>query len=122
MKVTPAALRQVLRKSLSLLKKGWTQNSYERHTYNAKDQPVACYCAAGAIIAASVKIVPYTSVNFADPNRDKRNALTEAAYAAIKKVVKSSGQPHDAVTSWNDRKTRTQAQVIAAFERAIEAA
>ncbi len=95
---------QCLRKARALVRKGWTQGVI---AVSANHRPVgacsvdACYwCAYGSIIAA------------AGPHW---NAFEESRDALAVVIGKPMFQ-------WNDHASRTKAQVLAAFDRAIERA
>lgn len=96
---TPA---EILRKARELIEtKGWTQGAYAR---SAKGEPVdwynkrACqFCLNGALnYAEGLAFVSY----------DGRELIREAV-----------GQPN--TIKWNDEPTRTKAEVLAVFDRAI---
>jgi hypothetical protein len=82
-----------LREARALIERGWTQGLF------SKD---GCYCAAGAILALGV---------------DTYNPLTRQ-FAELSGV----GTTALDVVRWNDNYLRTQTDVLAAFDRAIELA
>lgn len=98
-------LREVLVEARGLIAHGWTQYAVARDTY---EQPVpatstdACrWCATGAITRA-VRLA------------NESDLLFMAAVGAV--------APNRSITRWNDAPGRTQAEVLEAFDSAIERA
>lgn len=88
-----------------LVAKGWTQGVYARDAndrYTPYGGPNACkFCASGAV--AHVTDIFLQSF--------------EDALTLLKRAIDGK-----AVVPWNDASERTQAEVVAAFDRAIELA
>lgn len=86
------------------IEQGWTQGKMARDNDGVSVRPLSddatCWCAAGAITAAGSSAQPML-----------------AARAALTKAVAC----RDFIGVWNDKRGRTQAEVLAAFDRAIEA-
>jgi hypothetical protein len=92
---------QVLRDAKQLIASGWTQHAASRET-NGK----VLYCSTGALCVA------------ANPSADY--ASTTAYIGAIWALdsVIGAGSP-GSIVKWNDERGRTQAEVLAVFDRAI---
>jgi hypothetical protein len=93
-----------LRAARALVEKGWTQGAYAR-TKTGKECPdrslhAKCWCASGAIW----RVCAHDGIGFSEAHKQLS--------AAINKPI-----PY-----WNDAPGRTQAEVLAAFDRAIEIA
>lgn len=104
-----SAVADDLRAARALVEKGWTQGAYGRlesgeNTF-AWDANVVCWCPVGAIQKATI-----------ERDRDDDQAL-DAFAAALVEYDKDAGPE-----GWNDAPGRTQAEVLAAFDRAIELA
>jgi hypothetical protein len=88
-----------LREARALIERGWCQRAYGRDADGCsvyEDNPSAiCWCASGAINA-------------------------KADYAARRVFGEAIGT--DCIPGWNDAPERTQAEVLAAFDKAIELA
>lgn len=90
-----------LREARALIERGWTQGNYVEE---------GCYCALGAIGMAVVGNP--TAPSFM------------CGYPAISGVVRALGLPlglrtSSGVADWNDAPDRTQAEVLAVFDKAI---
>jgi hypothetical protein len=99
-----------LREARALIEQGWTQGEYARGKSGRKAHPVGryarCFCAVGALGAA---------------NRHWPHAgMVGLKYLNVAIGRMSVGE--SLVFDWNDVEWRTQAQVLAAFDRAIELA
>lgn len=101
----------VLRKALKLIVRGWVQEDYQRDVVVGK-RATPCYCAAGAIAKAA------TGSASADLKYDGAPAGAMAAATAFASRLKG-GSIEGRITRWNDKPGRTQAQVIARFEKTI---
>lgn len=84
---------------------GWTQGCSARtakgNPIGSKSDKAACFCAVGAIQRVAGRI---RGINYAE-------AVTALGFAA--------GNAY--IVHWNDAPYRTQAEVVVAFDRAIEA-
>lgn len=93
---------ETLKTARALVANGWTQETFARDgsgsAVRSRAENAVCFCATGAISRAC---------------RSDHDAY-QLAYAAIERVV---GEPP---ATWNDSRHRTQAEVVAAFDRAIE--
>jgi hypothetical protein len=96
--VKPITVKQVLQDALALIKIGWTRGREKRRRGDR-----VSYCITGAVKAAT-------------PNGELRSG----ANARLRVVTSLS--TYEALFEWNDKPGRTKAEVVAAFERAIEAA
>lgn len=102
----------ILSKAADLIKpKGrWTQRQYARREVGGRSvSPVGdlavCYCAIGAMAAASgIKV----------------NRIENGKLGLMRYLQGAIGQP--SVIGWNDRPERTQAQVVAALRKAAKLA
>jgi hypothetical protein len=97
------AVADKLREARALIERGWTQGANARDEMGDRlfvdtDEAV-CFCMMGAIIAA----VPPDQLL--------------AAEHLLKRAVNDEG-----VEYWNDAPERTQSEVLAAFDKAIELA
>lgn len=94
----------VLRRALKYIRKGWTRGAFARdregNVCDETSRRAVCWCAVGAIQRAS-------------PNDWY---LARDTVALVEGVLKGS----QALSNYNDAPRRTKAQVIAAFEKAIE--
>lgn len=102
-----SAVADDLRKARALVEKGWTQRAMardeSRRRVNAVD-PTACrWCAVGSVVSVTA-------------------ARFDARYAKLIYAVKHAAGAAFTLASWNDAPCRTQAEVLAAFDRAIELA
>ena len=88
-----------------LIEQGWTQGTYARDAngedVDATDDRAVCWCSYGAIVRAYDE-----DFEAAEAARDVLRAAVGTKYAA----------------SWNDAPERTQAEVLQAFDDAIEIA
>ena len=96
-------VRQILVKARALIKKGWTKGRYHRKVGGRN-----CYCAAGAILRASGGRVGGLDSAWFTGGAAAARALCEAVGAVC-------------VPEFNDKKSRTKAQVLRAFDKAIKA-
>jgi hypothetical protein len=89
-----------LREARNMLRKdgAWIQGSFSDRCGG--------HCAAGAILEV-----------LGNDEGDARHAVFDALFRAIPRVNSST-----ALWVWNDRQRRTQAEVLAAFDKAIELA
>jgi hypothetical protein len=89
----------VLTAARALVERGWTQGEYARHKNGRPIGPAepnaVCWCATGAIMATGKSL---------------------AADLAVYHLGDALG---DSVLRWNDTPGRTQAEVLALFDRAI---
>lgn len=93
-----------LREARKLIEQGWTKGWFvEQHE---ADGPI-CYCVYGAL----------NQVVVGDAEAD-----TTETDAAAKLLGRAVGQTFLSLATWNDAPERTQAEVLAAFDRAIELA
>lgn len=101
----------VLTKARGLVEKGWTTGHYARDSFGAEcDYSFAsCWCAEGALFASC------TGLTFAEPGTED-----DALGRAFNRMFDVIGSKH--IPTWNDAPGRTQAEVLAAFDRAIELA
>jgi hypothetical protein len=101
-----SAAADKLRKARALIERGWTQGQYARGEQGSGidflKRKAVCFCAAGAIGAANKQW----------PN----SQLPGMKYLSL--AVGGDGDEPD-VLHWNDAPERSQAEVIAAFDKAI---
>lgn len=90
---TDTTVLDVLKGARELVAKGWTQGAFQRG---------GCYCALGAIIKA------------AEPVSEARLVAEDEAVRHLQDLVGNY------VDEWNDEDYRTQDEVVAAFDKAIE--
>jgi hypothetical protein len=94
---------EILKGARAKVAQGWCQHAYALNSLGVsvgvKDEDACRWCPAGAVIALG---------DF-DENQNAYDALLAAA--------EWPGAPM--VTEWNDQKGRTQAEVLAAFDKAI---
>jgi hypothetical protein len=99
------AVADKLREAKALVAKGWTRGDWAK---DAQGEPVferepeaVCWCASGALFAAS-----------------------EAGFASagVLHDVFSQANEIETISVWNDAPERTQSEVLAAFDKAIELA
>jgi hypothetical protein len=99
-----------LREARALIERGWTQGEYARRKDGAPasilSRELFCYCAAGAVAAGAGYKYPSSIVP----------GMRELSLA-----VGGDGDESD-ILNWNDAPERTQAEVLAAFDKAIELA
>jgi hypothetical protein len=97
------AVATKLREARALIERGWTQGGYARtvggRIIGPKEAKASCWCSLGAIFA----------VTDVDDCYLVANAVEDAAET-------------ENIVHWNDAPERTQADVLAAFDRAIELA
>lgn len=112
-------VKLILTKAREKVAKGWTQRALARDQngealmYPGDGGPYStpvCWCSVGAVhftILEAMKDLP----------RSQREATHAQALDKLRNVL---GNIPGALTAWNDRPGRTQAQVLAVFDRAIE--
>jgi hypothetical protein len=113
--ITKADVADKLREARALIEKGWTQDYFAkdakgRPDYYDPSSPLVCYCSLGAISTA-VRGYPDADANVCEV-REYENFLAKA--------IGKSGPV--GIAEWNDDPDRTQAEVLAAFDKAIELA
>lgn len=100
-----SAVAEKLREARALVERGWTQEAYARNASGDDledvdgefdDTEPVCWCMAGAMMKAGLE--------------DE----------ADKFVLDAIGERY--IPEWNDAPERTQAEVLAAFDKAIELA
>ena len=100
-----AAVAEVLRKARGYIERGWTRGIFARGPDGAGVSPVdasaTCWCSIGAIVAAS--------------NYDM--TVCASASDVLRGVIQGGN-----IARWNDDPERTQADVIAVFDKGIAAA
>jgi len=92
-------------RALVAKKGGWIQRTFQRIGLRKPGQAKMCYCASGAIR----KVATGSASDISPVARRALDLLRTAA--GTKKI-----------TAWNDAATRTQAEVVSAFDAAIELA
>lgn len=102
---------QILEESLVLVTDGWTQGCWARdangvETPSMNDNRSTCFCPEGAILRSS------DGAGFIDH-------ITSNVDEAMQRFKEAIGTPFQ-IPDWNDIPERTQKEVIAAFERAIQ--
>ena len=125
--MTTAALSvlQVLKGAREILARpeSWTQNALAKDAAGAAIEGVlseeaTCWCASGAIWKA-MDADPFGG----DVDTPTRDLALDAKLAIIGQLIEADGRKTRwTVPSWNDALERTHEEVIAAFDRAIEAA
>lgn len=99
------AVADKLREARALIERGWTQGWFARTAagndcwYSAKE--ASCWCVTGALFRVAISV-------------REESRLAGTFLAAIDTT--------DGIAGWNDVPDRTQAEVLAAFDRAIELA
>jgi hypothetical protein len=100
-----SAAREALIRARAKVESGWSQGAYARNSAGhivSADHPFAvAFCPAGAIIAET----PFDVDTW------------RAAHAAFRRALGITS-----LFEWNDAPSRTRADVLAAFDRAIAAA
>ncbi|MCB1466612.1 MAG: hypothetical protein KDK08_05575 [Rhizobiaceae bacterium] len=100
-----------LKQARDLIAAGWTQLSYDRIVDDKQ-----CYCAAGAIIET---YAPW----MAKPS-ERDHVGCEIALRRLAKTLVPDLDGQDiaqgVIVNWNDTPGRTQDEVLAAFDKAIE--
>jgi len=112
-----SAVADKLREARALIERGWTQGADARDLYGDECSPneeeAECYCANGAICRA------FYAASFTD----RREQIHIAEGLLNTAIGQEPGGPlHWPYIDWNDAPERTQAEVLAAFDRAIEIA
>lgn len=95
---------EVLKAARAKIEQGWCQGDAAQNSdgelCGSQDLNASCWCCVGAIGAVT--------------------AYNEQATPALKAIRDAIGTP--GIAKWNDAKGRTQAEVLAAFDKAIELA
>jgi hypothetical protein len=95
---------KVLTDARAMVERGWTQGWFARDAAGNKryelDESAVCWCMAGAYMAVAPGLASW-----------------EEAEDFLKRAI-----GEESVPDWNDVDGRTQAEVLAAFDRAIELA
>jgi hypothetical protein len=89
---------EVLRAARAKIEQGWTQHAFARNGIEpvpSRSVTATCWCAIGAITAAN-------------------GSSSSSSEVFLERAVGT-----DDVPAWNDAPGRTQAEVLAAFDRAI---
>jgi hypothetical protein len=97
------AVADKLREARALIAKGWTQGTFRA----SRPSESVCYCLYGAINKAVL--------GYAD-------ADCSATFEYEEFLGKAIGREPLDLANWNDDPERTQAEVLAAFDKAIELA
>jgi hypothetical protein len=92
-----STVKGILRGALAKIKKGWTQGQFSKRTGKGRS-----YCAVGAMRSCSSNSIKGV----------------DAVIQAKRLLVKANGIRWG-IVDWNDQPRRTQADVIAAFKKAI---
>jgi hypothetical protein len=95
------AVADMLREARGLVAQGWAQGKFRKYSPEG-----TCYCADGAIDEAA--------------DRADFDALYGDAIIVFTRAIGVKGHAH--IWAWNDAIDRTQAEVLAAFDKAIELA
>jgi len=100
--------KQILQEARALLARGWCQGYFAKdeagHNVTENDPGAVCWCAVGATLRAAHVL-----------RFDNSEALL--ALRVLGAEIRSWVIPN-----WNDAEGRTKEEVLAAFDRAIEAA
>jgi hypothetical protein len=114
-----SAVADKLREARALIERGWTQGEFaldaKGEEIESPDQTPTCFCALGAISQAALGYPDPDAEDFvsnAKPFEDVSTVLAQALGFRFS---------HE-IAKWNDRLGRTQAEVLAAFDKAIELA
>lgn len=107
---------EILRDARALIEHGWCQDSAAVDARGVAVDPTArsacAWCVSGALNRA-----------LHTPNHDRRDYFTFfRARAALAQIVGADPAVIGQIVVWNDHPERTQAEVLAAFDRAIAAA
>lgn len=106
-----SAVADKLREARALIERGWCQKDYARgksgRTVSPKGRAARCYCAMGAIGHA---------------NHSWPCALLPGVRELVCAVTGFADADEVTILNWNDAPERTQDEVLAAFDRAIELA
>ena len=111
MERTTPTTKAVLTKAREILtpKKNWTQGTMARNSEGymtlLRNEEAVCFCALGAVERAYYDLAGW------DPS-----AAPQEVFDPLYEAVGEGG-----VALWNDRPSRTHEEVLAAFDRAIEA-
>jgi hypothetical protein len=106
-----SAVADKLREARALCEAGWTQDNYA----DLNDNEETCYCASGAI-----GLVACNDIDAGDFDIDEQDPAYRSVIAALGAAV---GCKHSyEIARWNDAPERTQAEVLAAFDKAIQLA
>lgn len=102
---------EALEKALELIKAGWCQGIYKKPIWYALEEgEIPQYCSLGAIRAI---IDPFAK----DPTPYLQ--VQRALFSCLEKPSEPDS-PWHSIVDFNDTEGRTQGEVIALFERAIE--
>ncbi len=132
--MTTPTIPNILRAAAALVADGWTQASYARDEHgggvSSGDASACCFCALGAIRRATQDLLPLADPVAIATRTDTRcvsaadySAAVDSATRALFRVLPLAYRagatlPAAAVTSWNDARGRTAADVLAALEAA----
>jgi hypothetical protein len=101
--------RKLLTAARAKVAAGWTQETSARRAdglaVGASDPAATCWCALGALFAAGDALAP-------------ERCDREMELRAADELKRLGGVPTSLV-GWNDRRGRTQAEVVALFDRAL---
>ena len=110
-----------LERAYLLLMEGWTTEQYRaRHFVDGSVESRVCFCAAGAVRAASVS--DPMDLTYPLPRGRTgtcRVALELLASVAFGRRIRGFVNAEEALTLWNDKLGRTQEEVLAVFAKAI---
>lgn len=90
--------RGILKGARALVAKGWMQGSYETSIEARR-----CFCLVGAVM-----------------NVEPRRARRQEVYEILESIVRDGEVKECSLTKWNDKSGRTQAEVVALFDHALE--
>lgn len=97
--------KQFLQRTRDKIAQGWTQHTFARNMHGESVPPhspaAVCWCMRGAM-----RTLPW------DPELHPTRMMV---YAALESVIDSR-----AISYWNDEFGRTQAEVLAAIDKAME--
>jgi len=103
--------RELLEAARELVRDRFTQGAFARDAWGAKVAPespaAVVFDPLGAVLAAAARA-----------KGDQRATISHAVSA----LQASCGSPHGFVTEWADAPRRTHAEILRAFDRAIELA
>ena len=110
------AVADKLREARALIERGWTQGVDARDAFGEECDPYCddaeCFCANGAMCRAFARV----TLSDRDIVRDAEAILNEAIGRPARNAVDWP------FIDWNDAPERTHAEVLAAFDKAIELA
>ena len=99
---------EVLELARKRIAAGWAQGDWVAEAPDSDPYKPWCYCAAGAMGYGTVSETP----------QETCDAIDAFAYFGLG-LTDIHGDVVDEITTWNDHEDRTQAEVLAAFDRAI---